>query len=183
MGSLPSTARDQGFAGMSAVAVEESPTTTLNPLDMIEEIVVANQWPFDRSNDDELIVEIAARWCDYRLYFVWQEDVSAMQFSCQFDLKSLASRCSHVNELLADINSRMWVGHFDVCPDEHTPMFRHTILLRGAPRASVEQLEDLVEIALMESERYYPAFQFVISGGKTASEAVTASILDTVGEA
>ena len=60
---------------MSAVAVEESPTTTLNPLDMIEEIVVANQWPFDRSNDDELIVEIAARWCDYRLYFVWQEDV------------------------------------------------------------------------------------------------------------
>jgi hypothetical protein len=40
-----------------------------------------------------------------------------------------------------------------------------------------------VEIALMESERYYPAFQFVISGGKTASEAVTASILDTVGEA
>ena len=106
-----------------------------------------------------------------------------MQFSCQFDLKSQASRRSHVNELLADVNPRMWLGHFDICPDEHTPMFRHTILLRGAPRASVEQLEDLVEIALMESERYYPAFQFVISGGKTASEAVTASILDTVGEA
>ena len=52
---------------MSAVAVEESHSTTLNPLDMIEEIVVANQWPFDRSNDDELVVEIAARWCDYRL--------------------------------------------------------------------------------------------------------------------
>jgi hypothetical protein len=168
---------------MSAVAVEETPNTTLNPLDMIEEIVVANQWPFDRSNDDELIVEIAARWCDYRLYFVWQEEVSAMQFSCQLDLKSQASRRPHVNELLADVNSRMWLGHFDICPDEHTPMFRHTILLRGAPRARVEQLEDLVEIALMESERYYPAFQFVISGGKTASEAVTAAILDTVGEA
>ena len=52
-----------------------------------------------------------------------------------------------------------------------------------APRASVEQMEDLVEIALMECERYYPAFQFVIRGGKTASEAVTAAILDTMGEA
>ena len=41
---------------MSAVAVEESHSTTLNPLDMIEEIVVANQWPFDRSNNDELVL-------------------------------------------------------------------------------------------------------------------------------
>src|SRR3954454_17940374 len=183
MGRLPPTARDQGVAGMSAVAVEETPNTTLNPLDMIEEIVVANQWPFDRSNDDELIVEIAARWCDYRLYFVWQEEVSAMQFSCQFDLKSQTSRGPHVNELLADVNARMWLGHFHICPDEHPPMFPHIKLLRGAPRASIEQLEDLVEIALMESERYYPALQFGISGGKNASPPLSACLLDTVGEA
>ncbi|WP_158044028.1 YbjN domain-containing protein [Skermanella pratensis] len=168
---------------MSAVAVEETPTSTLNPLDIVEEIVVANEWPFDRSNDDELIVEIAARWCDYRLYFVWQGEVSAMQFSCQFDMKAPKSRRQELNELLSEVNAKMWLGHFDICPDEHTPMFRHTTLLRGAPRASIEQMEDLVEIALMECERFYPAFQFVISGGKSASEAVTAAILDTVGEA
>ena len=62
-------------------------------------------------------------------------------------------------------------------------MFRHTVLLRGHQGASVEQLEDLVDIALTECERFYPAFQFVTWGGKTASEAVTASLLDTVGEA
>jgi len=180
---MPSTARDQGVAGMSAVAVEESTAFTLNPLDIVEEIVVANQWPFDRSNDDEMVVEIAARWCDYRLYFVWQGEVSAMQFSCQFDMKAQTSLRSEINELLATVNAKMWLGHFDICPDENTPMFRHTTLLRGAPRASVEQLEDLVEIALMECERYYPAFQFVIRGGKSASEAVTAAILDTMGEA
>ncbi|UEM22026.1 YbjN domain-containing protein [Skermanella mucosa] len=168
---------------MSAVAVEETPTSTLNPLDIVEEIVVANEWPFDRSNEDELIVEIAARWCDYRLYFVWQGEVSAMQFSCQFDMKATKARRHELNELLSEVNAKMWLGHFDVCPDEHTPMFRHTTLLRGAPRASIEQMEDLVEIALMECERFYPAFQFVISGGKSASEAVTAAILDTVGEA
>jgi hypothetical protein len=168
---------------MPAVAVEETSATTLNPLEIVEEIVVANEWPFDRSHEDELVVEIAARWCDYRLYFVWQPEVSAMQFSCQFDMKAPKARRQDLNELLAQVNGKMWLGHFDICPDEHTPMFRHTSLLRGAPRASVEQMEDLVEIALMECERFYPAFQFVISGGKTASEAVTASILDTVGEA
>ena len=62
-------------------------------------------------------------------------------------------------------------------------MFRQTMLLRGSRGAAVEQLEDLVEIALSECERFYPAFQFVIWGGKSASEAVSAAILDTMGEA
>ncbi|WP_236024745.1 type III secretion system chaperone family protein [Arenibaculum pallidiluteum] len=167
---------------MSAVAVDTT-TNTHNPLDIVEEIVTANEWPFDRSSEDEMIVEIAGRWCDYRLYFVWQEEVSAMQFSCQFDMKVPPARRNTVNELLAEVNGRMWLGHFDVCSEEQSPMFRHTTLLRGARAASVEQLEDLVEIALSECERYYPAFQFAIWGGKTAKEAVEAAILDTVGEA
>jgi len=62
-------------------------------------------------------------------------------------------------------------------------VFRHTTLLRGAGGASVEQLEDLVDIALTECERYYPAFQFVIWGGKNPSQAIAAAMLDTVGEA
>jgi hypothetical protein len=167
---------------MPAVAVETSQSTN-NPLDIVEEIVAANEWPFDRSSDDELIVEIGGRWCDYRLFFVWQPEISAMQFSCQFDMRVPAPRRPVVTELLAEVNGRMWLGHFDVCSDENTPMFRHATLLRGARGASVEQLEDLVDIALSECERYYPAFQFAIWGGKTAREAVAAAILDTMGEA
>jgi len=161
----------------------ESTSNPHNPLDVLEEIVVANEWPFDRASDDEMIVEIGGRWCDYRLFFVWQQEISAMQFSCQMNMKVQGHRRSAVNDLLAEVNSRMWLGHFDVCADEQTPMFRHTTLLRGSRGASVEQLEDLVEISLSECERYYPAFQFVIWGGKSAPEAVSAAILDTVGEA
>ncbi len=167
---------------MSAVAVD-TPSSAHNPLDIVEEIVTANEWPFARASEDEMIVEIGGRWCDYRLYFVWQPDVCAMQFSCQFDMKVPAARRSAANDLLAEVNARMWLGHFDVCAEEHTPMFRQTMLLRGSRGATVEQLEDLVEIALSECERFYPAFQFVIWGGKSASDAVSAAILDTVGEA
>lgn len=167
---------------MSAVAVE-TPVSIHNPLDVVEEIVTANEWPFERSSEDELVVEIGGRWCDYRLYFVWQPDVSAMQFSCQFDMKLQPNRREAVSALLAEVNNRLWLGHFDVCNEENTPMFRQTTLLRGSRGATVEQLEDLVEIALSECERFYPAFQFVIWGGKSASEAVAAAILDTHGEA
>ena len=51
---------------MSAVAVD-TPVNIRNPLDVVEEIVTANEWPFERAGDDELVVEIGGRWCDYRL--------------------------------------------------------------------------------------------------------------------
>ena len=154
-----------------------------NPLDILEELVNANEWRFDRSTDEEMVVEIAGRWCEYRLFFVWQEDLSAMYFSCLFDLRAPAQKRTAVAELLALVNEKMWLGHFDLCSDELVPMFRHTVLLRGVGHVSVEQLEDLVDIAVSECERFFPAFQYVLWGGRTPSEAVTAAMIETVGEA
>ena len=58
-----------------------------NPLDILEELVVANEWPFDRSSSDEMVVEATGRWCDYRMFFVWREDVHALYFTCAFDMR------------------------------------------------------------------------------------------------
>ena len=63
------------------------------------------------------------------------------------------------------------------------PVYRHAILLRGASGASSESLEDLVDIALTECERFFPAFQFVLWGGKNPTDALAAAMLDCVGEA
>src|SRR5690606_3548169 len=154
-----------------------------NPLDILEELVNANEWRCDRATDGEMVVQIAGRWCDYRLFFVWQQDLSAMYFSCLFDLRAPAEERLAVAELLALVNEKMWLGHFDLCSDELVPMFRHTILLRGATGVSVEQLEDLVDIAVSECERFFPAFQYVLWGGRTPGDAIAAAMIETVGEA
>ena len=46
-----------------------------------------------------------------------------------------------------------------------------------------EQIEDLVDIALTECERFYPAFQLVVWGGKGAEDAIAAAMIDPQGEA
>jgi hypothetical protein len=154
-----------------------------NPLDLVEEIVSAKGWAFDRISEDEIAVEISGRWCDYRLYFAWWDDVSAMHFSCALDMRVPKNKRSAVHDLLAMANEKMWLGHFDISSDDGLPMFRHTMLLRGVGSASVEQLDDLMETALSQCERFYPAFQFVIWGGKSATDALAAALLDTAGEA
>ena len=161
----------------------DSGTVQQNPLDLLEEIVGANDWAFDRAGPDELAVEIAGRWCDHRLYFLWQEDLGALHFSCLLESRVPTEKRREVSMLLALLNEKMWLGHFDLSSDDGTTMFRHTLLVRGAGGVSVEQMEDLVEVALGESERFFPAFQFVIWGGKSAEEAVAASLLDVQGEA
>ena len=168
---------------MTSVAPSESTAFFGNPIDLVEEIVSANEWTHDRASEEELVVEISGRWCDYRLYFVWQEELCAMHFSCGFDMKVPKGRRAAVYELLALANEKLWLGHFDLSSDDNTPAFRHAVLLRGVGPGSGEQVEDLVDIAVSECERFYPAFQLVLWGGKRAPEAITAAMIDPLGEA
>jgi hypothetical protein len=161
----------------------ETSVSVTNPIDLVEEIVSANEWAHDRSGDDEIVVEVTGRWCDYRLFFVWQEEISAMHFSCAFDMKVPKARRAAVYELLAAVNEKLWLGHFDLSSDDGQPAFRHAVLLRGAMGASAEQVEDLVDIALTECERFYPAFQLVVWGGKSPDDAITSAMIEPIGEA
>jgi hypothetical protein len=160
-------------------------TTTIaqNPLDMVEEIVIANDWPFERLSNDEMVVECRGRWSTYRLFFFWQDDVNAIQFSCQVGMRASPDRTAAVHELLALINERMWLGHFDIERTERAPTFRHTSLLRGNAGADAEMLEDILDIALTECERFYPAFHFVCTENREPADAVAAAIIDTIAEA
>ena len=168
---------------MISVSTVEVHSHTGNPIDLVEEIVVANDWAHDRASEEEMIVEISGRWCDYRLYFLWQEELSALHFSCGFDMRVPKRRRGPLYELLALANERLWLGHFDLAAGEASPAFRYAVLLRGIGMASAEQVEDLVDIALSECERFYPAFQLVIWGGKPAEEAMTTAMIEPIGEA
>jgi len=168
---------------MTSVSLAEPTRFSGNPIDLVEEFVIAHDWAHDRASEEELVVEISGRWCDYRLYFVWQEELCAMHFSCGFDMKVPKGRRAPVYELLALANEKLWLGHFDLCAEDNSPAFRHAILLSGVPGASTEQIEDLVDIALSECERFYPAFQFVVWGGKSPAQAIASAMIDPVGEA
>jgi hypothetical protein len=167
---------------MTSVSIETA-VSVYNPIDLVEEIVQANEWAHDRASDEEMMVEIAGRWCAYRLLFVWQREINALHFTCSFEMKVPKPRRPAVYELLAAVNERMWLGHFDIASDEHSPSFRQGVLLRGASGPSVEQIEDLVDISVSECERFYPAFQLVVWGGKAAEEAIASAMIDPVGEA
>lgn len=152
-----------------------------NPIDIIEDVIATKEWVYDRRCETELAVEAPGSWCDYGIFFAWSEDLSALHFSCALDMRVQSRLMTQVYELLAKLNERLWMGHFAIWVEEGIPMFRHTVRLPD--RFDMDQISELMELAMTECERYYPAFQFVIWGGRTAEDAIQSSLLDTVGEA
>ena len=171
---------------MASLLVADGLETTC-PLDIIEKIVTSNDWPYDRRSEEELTVFVAGSWAEYSLHFAWSRDAmhdfGGLQFVCAFDGRLPDGAHAGIYKLLSLINAQMWLGHFDLAAEESLLMYRHGVLLPDNMQATLEQCENLIEIALTECDRYYQAFQFVVWGGKTPEEAIAAALFDTVGEA
>ena len=154
-----------------------------NPLQVVEHLATSHVWEFERTSDDELNVVVQGKWADYQVLFAWMDDIEALQLACSFEFKGPERSNAEIEHLIPMINSQMWVGHFEFFPTETLVIFRHTLVLSGGARASSRQCEVLLANALDACERYYSAFQFVVSAGAGAREALEAAMFETAGEA
>jgi hypothetical protein len=154
-----------------------------NPVDIIEQIAAHSAWVFEREEEDEISIAVSGQWSDYQLSFTWLPGVEALHLVCAFDLTVPERRQAEVSALISALNSRLWVGHFDLWKGGRAIMFRHSLLLTGGITPSQEQCAALMKIALEECERAFQCFQFVVWAGKSATEAMDSLMFETVGEA
>ena len=155
----------------------------LNPIDIVEEVIHGKKWSFSRSDDHELVADITSKWCQYRLYFTWSEQIRAISFTVTFDIRFPQSKYRSAHELLALINEKLWIGHFDITKKNGIPAYRHTVLSLPENEMLQHQLEDLIDIAIYECEKYYPAFQLVLFDDSLPSSALSVSTFHTIGSA
>lgn len=161
----------------------DSQTHLLNPLEIVEDVILSQDWAYQRLSPYEILAEIEGRWGEYRLQFFWQDEVNILHFTCLMDLPVNMNHAREMYELLALINERLLLGHFEVFPEEGVPAFRYSFIVSGPRAFHNDLLEEAIDLALNECERFFPAFQFVMSGEKKAREAASVAIMDTVGEA
>ena len=162
-----------------------------NPLDCVEDILKSNNWVFNRLSDEELLVKVSGRHCGYNLIFLWQDDMNALQFTVQYDLRINEAHMDKAAHTLLSLNEGLWMGHFAVPGDSRGPVFRHTSLFRGMGNESVhEALEDLVDIGLSLCEQYYSVF-YLLSHANDASagtataaddQSLSLALMETVGQ-
>src|SRR6185312_3365256 len=68
--------RARAALGGEMTHVESLPARP-HPVDRIEQIAAANDWPFERANDDEITVAVGGEWSDYHLSITWMDTLEA----------------------------------------------------------------------------------------------------------
>ena len=153
-----------------------------HPLDLLQRLIrFNNNWIGQRSSEDEMVVAIPRRWCNYVLHFVWQHDMQALQFTCHFDFVLPEDKQTKLYELLKILNQHVLLGHFGISENAESLTFRYTLLLAHEFEDILEQLQHVIESAIRECERYYPAVLLILYEGRSIPEAL-AMTLEVEGE-
>ncbi len=170
---------------MASLSTEQTDLLQQNPVDAAEEIAGANDWDYERHNDQELTVFLAGQYTDMQLRLFWRDDFKTLQFACLFDMKVPEARRPDIYKAIGLVNERMWLGHFEYWADENALLFRHASLAGDPMLSSISQdhIVTMVETALSETERFYPVFQFVLWGGQSPEQAIESAMLECAGTA
>ena len=154
-----------------------------NPLDVVEHLAEMSEWSLERPGEDEVTIAISATWCEVALSLTWMEDLEVLHVSGALDLKVPKKRQAAINQLLAMVNARMWVGHFDFWHQDGTLVYRSSLPLPEGASFTTSQSVMLVESAVEAIEQFYQAFQFVVWAGQSPSQALDQALFETAGTA
>lgn len=153
------------------------------PVDMLAALFEARGWPCEVLSDDEMTGEVQGSWANYQLRAIWRSTDNVLQFLCLPDIRVSGEKKQRAYELLSLINEQMWLGHFDIWSNGDVLLYRHGALLGDDGVLSLSQAQALVETAIDECDRFYPAFQFVLWGDKSPRAALESALVDAAGEA
>ena len=114
---------------------------------------------------------------------IWRADGRVLQILCLPEVRVPDDKLGAAYELLGTINEQLWLGHFDIWSNGGVLLYRNATMLGDDGTLGLSQAQALVEIAVEECDRFYPAFQFALWGDKEPAEALANAMVDAAGEA
>ncbi|MBO6608850.1 MULTISPECIES: YbjN domain-containing protein [Altererythrobacter] len=153
------------------------------PVEMLAALFDARGWACEIISDEEVAGEVQGSWAKYQIKAIWRSQDNVLQLICLPDIRVTDEKRQNAYELLAMVNEQMWLGHFDIWSNGSVLLYRHGALLGDEGLLSIQQAQALIETAIDECDRFYPAFQFVLWGDKSPRSALESAMVDALGEA
>ena len=77
-----------------SLELEHSRDFDIDPLDIVEVVLEAANWPFERDEEGTIQVVAETRWGDMGALFAYRPEPSAIHFSLTLDVKAMAAKRS-----------------------------------------------------------------------------------------
>ncbi len=156
---------------------------TMDPLDSLEAVAGLMELESERIDEAELHMAVPGAWRDAGVWFTWRPELLTLQLGAPIDIKAPANRRDEAARLVTLINERLWLGHFDLWSEDNAFVYRNAAILPEEGALDGGQAQALIQGAAEAIDRFFPAFNYFVWGGKSAEDALEASLFDTIGSA
>jgi len=155
----------------------------LHPIDIVENLASHHDWDFDRIADDQIAMAVEGQWRTYSLTLAWSDYDETLRMVCSFEMEPPEAKVPQLYELINHMNDQCWAGAFSYWPEHKLMLYRYGLVLSGGQMATPEQVDAIVQAAVSNCERYYPAIQLMVWGERPAKEAMQVAIAEAYGRA
>jgi hypothetical protein len=155
----------------------------LHPIDIVEEIAAHHHWEFDRVTDDQIAMAVEGQWRTYSLTLAWSAQDETLRLICTFEMEPPEARLPALFDVLNRCNDMVWTGAFTYWSEQKLMVWRYGLCLAGGQFAGTEQIDRLINAAVMAAERFYPAFQLVAWGEQSPADSMKVAIAEAYGRA
>ena len=154
-----------------------------SPIDIVETLAEDNDWEFDRVGEDQIAMAVEGQWRTYSITLAWSGYDETLRLICTFEMDPPEERIPALYEALNRTNDMVWTGAFTWWADQKLMVWRYGLCLAGGQVASAEQIDRLINGAVLASERFYPAFQLVSWADRAPAEAIKVALAEAWGRA
>ncbi|MEP2028379.1 MAG: YbjN domain-containing protein [Paracoccaceae bacterium] len=155
----------------------------LHPIDIVEHLAEHHDWDFDRIGDDQIAMAVEAQWRTYSITLAWSSYDETLRLVCTFEMEPPEEKLMELYELLNSVNDQCWAGSFTYWREQKLMVYRYGLVLSGGQVAGPDQIDTMINAAVMSAERYYPAVQLVVWGNQSAKQAMQVAIAEAYGRA
>lgn len=155
----------------------------IHPIDIVEHLAENHDWDFDRIGDDQIAMAVEGQWRTYSITLAWSGYDETLRLICTFEMEPPEERIGELYHLINDINDQCWAGAFTYWGDQKMMIYRYGLVLAGGQVASPDQVDTMISAAVLSAERYYPAIQLLLWGGRSPANALQVAIAEAYGRA
>ena len=153
-----------------------------HPINLLEELIISKNWVFERPIEDEIYIEVPTKYSNLIIQVTWLKNQGRIEIKSFFYNKMDFTNNTEVYKLLNLINNKIDYGHFVINEDKY-PTFKNSIIVKDQKNIKFDLLREVLNYAILESERFFPILQLVLWGGKKAEEAILFFDFKTEGKA
>ena len=162
---------------------EQSFQDEIHPIDIVETLAEHHDWDFDRIGEDQIAMAVEGQWRTYSITLAWSDFDETLRMVCTFEMEPPDDSLPRIYELLNHINDQCWAGSFTYWAEQKLMVYRYGLIMAGGQAATSEQIDTLINAAVLSAERYYPAFQLTAWSDRSPASALQVAIAEAYGRA